>query len=78
MSFDVYELFWINVKNEYHNKGIGKFLIEDIENDIRKQETHYDHYSIIFATNKAYFYEKIGYKTIFMNYDKDVIMIKSV
>lgn len=78
MAHNIYELTWISISPENQNKGIGKYLVVELEKDICKGETKSgDGFEIMFETHKPYFYEKLGYKSIYKTGGDNIIMIKS-
>jgi ribosomal protein S18 acetylase RimI-like enzyme len=38
MDYSIYEIFWVNVRPEFQRRGVGKLLIAELIEDIRKQK----------------------------------------
>ncbi|HLA22917.1 MAG TPA: GNAT family N-acetyltransferase [Candidatus Nanoarchaeia archaeon] len=66
MDYHVYQIFWINVKPNFQNKGIGTKIVKRIIEDIKKTNVEGKKPLLIqLTTTNPNFYKKIfNFKTI--------------
>lgn len=64
-----YKLTWINIQPKEQGKGIGKKLVNELEEHIRGECK--EKFSVVLETDKSDFYEKLGYITYDKNGDND-------
>ncbi len=67
MDYNIYQIFWVNVRPEYQKKGIGTALVNKIIQNVKKKKNVS---LILLSTNKPKFYEKFGFATL-MEIKKD-------
>lgn len=60
-DYDIYEMFWVNVKLEYQRQGIGTALVKKIVSVVRKKKAKL---LIISAAKPDYYSKKFGFKTV--------------
>lgn len=70
-----YCLTWVNIIPSHKGKGIGRKLVRELERRIKQDNSQW--YYITLETDKPIFYQKIGYRAVYKNGDKDV-MAKSL
>jgi len=76
-DYNIYELFWVNVKKEFQGKGIGTELVNQIIKEIKKLKGEYKKALLIelsVTDAKSRFYKKFGFKVIKRLRKKDCIM----
>ncbi len=67
----VVNFFWLNTHPKYINKGAGSKLIKDLIKRIRSSKEKPKAKLIILSTKIPSFFEKLGFRTIKKQYDKD-------
>jgi GNAT superfamily N-acetyltransferase len=68
MDYNLREIFWINVLPEFQKKGVGRFLVNGIIEQIRRDKTSLDYKAkLVILTCKDYlvpFYKSFGFRKI--------------
>ncbi len=75
MDYNIYQIFWINIKPGFQNKGIGTKLIERIIRILKNKKAS----MILLTTSKPRFYsKKFNFKTLakFKNKKYDLMCLK--
>lgn len=79
-DWDTFEFFWLSVRKEYKGMGIGRMLVEHIEQECIKKSIFKDDITIILSCTKKIikFYKKNRYKVILKKAGgKEVVMGKT-
>lgn len=65
MDYRFYEIFWVNIRGSYQNKGYGTQLMQHAIKVIKKIRGKGEAVSILLQTIGPRFYSRLGFKTLF-------------
>jgi len=72
MDYDVYEIFWVNIKPNFQKMGIGSLLIKRLIKEIKSNKGAR---LILLTTTIDEFYKKLGFKSLDI-FDVDGFQLK--
>lgn len=74
MDYDVYTLFWVNVKPSFQGQGIGTRMIQLLVTTARRRGSKF----LLLTTTKPRFYKRLNFRTVAKLRYRYVLMIRSL
>ncbi len=83
-TYNCYELYCVNIHPNYHSKGYGKFLINNIIEEIKSLKIDKDIYNevdkkwiiLTCKNNKISFYEQFDFKVVYKMDNKNLMLLE--